>query len=65
MFSGTMIDDLIRMVERTEEHARTETVAPGAAAAAADVPVLQVEVYPEFSTFVYQWQGMEQVIGVA
>jgi hypothetical protein len=61
MFSGTMIDDLIRMVERTEEHACTAT----AAATAADVPALRVEVYPEFSTFVYQWQGMEQVIGVA
>ena len=55
MLTGTMIDDLIRMVEKTEQLVQTRT-APAA------VPVL---VYPGISVPALQWTGTEQTIGVA
>jgi hypothetical protein len=58
MFTGTMIDDLIRMVERTELQVRTQArTAPVAAA-----PVL---VYPAIPVPALQWIGTEKAIGVA
>jgi hypothetical protein len=57
MFTGTMIDDLIRTVEKTERQARTEAVVRVTA------PV--IEVYSAPSTLVYQWAMEHTVAGVA
>ena len=52
MFRGTMIDDLIRTVEQAEQQTevclRSRWTEP------------EVEAYPLFSTYVYQWRGMGQ-----
>jgi hypothetical protein len=57
MFTGTMIDELIQTVEKTEQQARTltpaEMMAPG------------IEVYPRLSTYVCQWPMEHVVVGVA
>ena len=53
MYRGTTIDDIIRTVEQAEEQmqsaARSRWTEP------------EVEVYPLFSTYIYQWRGMEQM----
>ncbi len=61
MFSGTTIDDLIKTVEKSE--LRMEAAATVAAACPLEAP--KVEIYPAYSTYVYQWPRSEQVIGVA
>ncbi len=60
MRTGTTIDDLIRVVEKTENQARVRTVE---AAAFSLAP--RIEVYPAFSTWVYQWPCADQAAGVA
>jgi hypothetical protein len=57
MFTGTMIDELIQTVEKTEQQARIltpeEMMAPG------------IESYPRLSTYVCQWPMEHVVVGVA
>jgi hypothetical protein len=59
MFTGTMIEDLIKTVEKTEQQARSLSKPV--------VPIAKLAVvYPAFSPAVWQWTGVEQaVIGVA
>ena len=57
MFTGNMIEDLIRTVEKTEQQVRTQArTAPVAA------PILMS---PSIPVPVLQWTGTEQAIGVA
>jgi hypothetical protein len=59
MFTGTTIDDLIKVVEKTEQRMR------GRAAEAAWAVTPRLEVYPAYSTFVYQWPALGQAAGAA
>ena len=59
MFNGTTIEDLIKVVERTEGRARAYTVDR------AGFLTPRMEVYPAYSTYVYQWPPLEQAIGAA
>jgi hypothetical protein len=58
MFTGTMIEDLINTVEKTEQRARSH--------AKLVAPAELVLVYPAFSPMLGQWAGVEQaIVGVA
>ncbi len=54
MYTGTMIDDLIRIVEQSELEARL--------AEAAEPQRME---FPLWSTYMYEWPMVEQAIGVA
>ena len=57
MFTGTMIDDLIKTVEKTEQLVQWRTVA---------LPPDPVETYPMVSVYQWQWAAMDQsMVGVA
>jgi hypothetical protein len=59
MHMGTMIDDLMNMVERVEAGACLK----GAAAPLYLEP--KVQAYPLYSTFVYEWPQDRAMVGVA
>ncbi len=58
MYTGTMIDDLIKTVEKSERQASAQMLLP------ALMP--RMEAFPKFSVCAYEWPRMEQaIVGVA
>ncbi len=56
MFEGFMVEELIAMVERAEQEAHAD---------ASEAALAKIERFPRFSTYVYEWPGLRQMIGVA
>ncbi len=56
MYTGNLIEDLRRAVEKTEQHAHIAWMS--------ESPEPKVQAFPVWSTYVYEWP-VESTIGVA
>ena len=57
MYTGRMIEELVKSVERAEQHARVSREA--------ELPPLRVEVQQVRDTFIYNFSYNQELVGVA